>query len=547
MLYFLQIDKNISIYKPIRIIVLILLASLAFLIAAQESPLEGMHWDAPIYLYQAKRFAETHYLVNYIRHASEIITQVYGNLPVDEWYSEAYWRFLRIGHIAVLGVVINLFGSSFLAIIFATWLYTILLVAGIAFCFSSVLNLGRATEPESPWFAGAAISSLLFFLSNSYDYLAGNLVSEVLSIFLLGAAVLTILRSIKNGCLYFAILSGLLAFIGYTARVESIWTWLTFLLAYAFILGGSINKGDLWKSLLITCLSAITIYAAYAVIFYPLADPRHYLEFVLSLTTKTNGGIPGYKLIFVAGGLLWVGGIISFRWLKQSKMVRLGWLWLTLSALPWLPQIMLGGPSQTRMFALLIPPLFFLSSAGWTLLLKQGDRRSIKFAVVSTLCIELVSQPAVYSWLHGIPGMWRVQLVHPFLDIPNYERIDYLPKEMATLSYAIYSTDNPAVLVSNSQISAEYLNLIRFFGPSYPADADLALMSDPVNKKTCDNISPIENESVLFCQGYSDPEMMSIDMANYRILFLRPNKVFITPSKSILVETPNFALDEIEN
>jgi hypothetical protein len=547
MLNFSQIDRAISISKPVKLIVLILLTALAFLIAAKEGPLEAIHWDVPIYLYQAKRFAETHYLINYIHHASEIVAQVHGQLPVDEWYSEAYWRFVRLGHIAVLGSVVNLFGSTFSAVVFATWFYTVLLVAGIAFCFSSVLILGRATEPKSPWFAGAAISALLFILSNIYGYLAGNLVSEVLSIFLLGAAVLTILHSIKTGRLSFAILSGLLAFFSYTARIESVWTWLTFLLAYAFTSDKRINKAILWKSLLITGLSAITMYVTYAVAFYPLADPRHYLEFVLSLTTKYNDGVPGYKLIFVAGGLLWIGGIICLRWLRQSEMVRLGWLWVMLSALPWLPQIMLGGPSQTRMFALLIPPLFFISSAGWALLLKQGDRRSIKFAVVCTLSIELVSQPAVYSWLHTIPGIWRVQLVHSVLDIPNYEKIDYLPEEMATLSHAIYSTDYPTVLISNSQVSQEHLNLIRFFGPSYPADADLALVGDPTNNKSCDNKLPVLNESVLFCQGYSDPAVMTTDRADYRILFLRPNKVFIKPGKILLEETPTFALDEIRD
>lgn len=67
------IDRNISVTKAARFTILILLAALAFLIAAQKEPLKGMHWDVPNYLYQAKRFTETHYLVNYAQHAADAL------------------------------------------------------------------------------------------------------------------------------------------------------------------------------------------------------------------------------------------------------------------------------------------------------------------------------------------------------------------------------------------------------------------------------------------------------------------------------------------
>lgn len=539
------IDRNISVTKAARFTILILLAALAFLIAAQKEPLKGMHWDVPNYLYQAKRFTETHYLVNYAQHAADVVAQVHGHLPIDESFSEAYWRFVRLGHIAILGGVVGFLGSTFVAVVFATWLYILFLVGGVAFCFSSVLILGLSMERKSPWFAGAAISTLLFLLSDIYGYLAGNLVSEVLSIFLLGAAVLAILHSIKTGRLSFAILSGLLAFISYTARVESVWTWMTFLLAYIVTQCGGANQTVPWKPLMTTGFTAFAMYVAYALTFYPLADPRHYLEFVLNLTTKSNDGVPGYKLLFVAGGLLWVGTLVCLRWLRQSRLARLGWLWLVLSALPWLPQIILGGPCQTRMMALIIPPLFILSSAGWSLLLEHGKWQSIKIAIAGSLCLALISQPAVYAWLHGIPGLWRVQLVHPFLFAPKYERIDYPPTEMAALSHAIYSTNEPTVLMSNWELSQEYLNMIRFFGSSYSKNADLVLVGDPTNKKLCDNKFPTLGESVLFCQGYSDPAAMSVHLARYRVLFLRPTKVSATPGRTLLLETPTFSLDEI--
>lgn len=529
-------------------IILISLTLLALLIAAQEKPLEGMHWDVPTYLYQAKRFAETHYLADYTRHSAEIVAQVHGHVPSDEAFSEAFWHFIRIGHIVVLGSVVDLFGSTLEGIAVSTWLYTLFLIGGIAFCFSSVLILGLSTEHICSWFEGAALSTLLFLLSDIYGYLAGNLISEVLSILLLGAALLAVMYSFKTGRLSFAIISGLLAFLGYTARVESVWTWLAFILAYVVTCGAGIKQSVPWKPILVAGFVALGFYLVYSAIFYPLADPRHYLEFVSGLIiSNSHKGVPAYQLLFVVGGLLWVGTLASLRWLGQSGLVRLGWLWMVLSAFPWLPQIMLGGPSQTRMMTLLIPPLFLLSSAGWSLLLKQGERRPIKIATVGSLCLVLVSQPSVYAWLHGIPGLWRVQLVRPFLFAPRYERLDYLPIEMATLSHAIYSNNEPRVLVSNPKISQEYLNLIRFFGSSYSADSDLALRGDPTNKKSCDYKFLDLNESVLFCQGYSDPAAMSFHRDRYRILFLEQDKASATTGNSLLLKTPNFALNVVRN
>ena len=336
------INRDISLTKAARLTILILLAALAFFIAATQGPLEGMHWDAPFYLYQAKRFAETHYLVNFARHAVEIVNQVYGNWPADEAFSHAFWHFVRIGHIAFLGGVIGFFGSTLAAIVLATWLYTLLLITGIAFLFVSVLMLGRIREPALPWFAGAAISALLFFLSDIYSYLTGNLVSEVLCVFLLSAAILALLRSINTGRLSLAILSGLLAFVSYTARVESVWPWLTFLAAYFIVWRSRKHQSMPWKPFFAACFAAFGSYVAYSYLFYPLVDPRHNLAYVASLTSADpHTGIPAYRLLFAAGGLLWVGAMVCLRWLGQSEIVRFGWVWLLLSALPW------GTPDQT--------------------------------------------------------------------------------------------------------------------------------------------------------------------------------------------------------
>ena len=94
-----------------RVISILLTLLALLLIAAMEGPLEGMHWDVPIYLYQVKRFAEPHFLANCIHHAA-ITAQVQGHLPADQWFSEANWRFVRIGNIAILRDVVSIFGSA---------------------------------------------------------------------------------------------------------------------------------------------------------------------------------------------------------------------------------------------------------------------------------------------------------------------------------------------------------------------------------------------------------------------------------------------------
>jgi hypothetical protein len=274
----MHIDRAVT--PAAKRLIVISLVVLALLLAAQEEPLEDMHWDVPIYLYQAKRFAETHYLANYARHAAEVAIQVQGDLPAHESYSHAFWRFIRLGHITLLGGVVGLFGSTLVAVVFLTWLYTLFLISGIAFLFFSLLILGRMSEPARPWFAGAAISTLMFLLSDIYSYLAGNLVSEVLCILLLSAAILALMRSVNTGRLALAILSGLLVFVSYTARVESVWTWLAFLVAYVVAWRGSIYQSVPWKPFFAACFTAFGSYIAYAAIFHPLVDSHHYLAHI---------------------------------------------------------------------------------------------------------------------------------------------------------------------------------------------------------------------------------------------------------------------------
>ena len=506
-----------------------------------------MHWDVPIYLYQAKRFAETYYLMNYIRHADEIAAQINGHWPASEGYSESYWRFGRLGHIAILGTIVGFLGSSYQAIVTVTWLYNFLLVGGLTLIFLSSVQIGSRAEPKYRWFVGAAVSMMLFLLSDIYRYLAGDLVSEVPAMLFVGASVFSLLRVFETKRLIFAVMSGLFAFLGYTMRMEGIWPWLTFIIAYLATRGAGIHPSMPGKPILIAGLTAIGCYTVYAIVFSPLAYPWHGLAFIKSMKGGYNG-VPGYKLIFAAGGLLWIGALSSLVWLKQSSVLRLGWLWLVACALPAIPTLFFGAHSETRMLTMLIPPIFLLSAGGWAMLLRKGLWHPKPVAMIGLVfCLIFVSEPNFYIWLRNLPGGWRLQNIRAFLVVPNYERLNYLPQEMLALSNIVYTSSRPTVLICTQEIKLEYRNMIRFFGTSYPIDADLAMVVDPINPKKCEDSSPNLNEPVVICNGYTDPARMKIDTARYRLLVLRPIHSPASFNTKLLLGTQTFALDEIQN
>ena len=115
------------------------------------------------------------------------------------------------------------FGSTLAAIEVATWLFAMALPLGLfAWCRVALLT-SRLIEPGSVVMTGLGLSALLYVLSDVYGYLSGNLVSELMSLGLSGAALWALLASMRAGGAALAMLSGLLAFAGYTMRVESVW------------------------------------------------------------------------------------------------------------------------------------------------------------------------------------------------------------------------------------------------------------------------------------------------------------------------------------
>jgi len=492
------------------------------LVASSRVPLGDVHWDAPIYLYQAKRFAETHHLVDIARNAEHIAAQVAGAWPTDESYSEAFWRSSRLGHIVVLGVVVGAVGSTLAAIEIATWLFALALPLGLfAWCRVALLA-SRLIEPGSVVMTGLGLSALLYVLSDVYGYLSGNLVSEVVSLGLSGAALWALLASIRGGGAALALLSGLLAFAGYTMRVESVWAWLAFMIAYLPYAGSGQARARTLHRFVLAGGAALLGYLVYAFAFHPLADPRHYLQFAASLSQRSRGGVHAINLVFVVGGLLWVGASLVLRRITVSPVVRFGGLWLFVAGLPSWGVIAAGSEVQTRMLVGLVPPLLLLSAAGWTFALRDPRPRFLRAMLLLGVLLLVVSRPAVYGWLVEQPGLWRIQRLGAAMFVPRYERIDYTPREMAKISEQVFGGDGrPSTLISTPGVAQEYLNLIRFFGPAYPAAARLALAGDPTNPGPCETKVDAAYEPVLFCSGFGDEAALRAALAQRRVLHLR--------------------------
>lgn len=516
------------------------------LVAVSRVPLGDAHWDAPIYLYQAKRFAETQLLVDIAHSAEHIAAQAAGAWPADERYSEAFWRSSRLGHIAILGVVVGAFGSTLAAIEVATWLFALALPLGLfAWCRVALLT-SRLIEPGSVVMTGLGLSALLYVLSDVYGYLSGNLVSELMSLGLSGAALWALLASMRAGGAALAMLSGLLAFAGYTMRVESVWAWLAFMIACLPYAGSGQARTRTLQRFVLAGAAALLCYLVYAFAFHPLADPRYYLQFAASLSQRARGGVPALYLVFVVGGLLWVGALLALRRITVSPLVRFGGLWLFLAGLPSWGMVVAGSEVQTRMLVALVPPLLVLSAAGWTFVLHHPRPRVLRVALAIAALLVVVSRPVVYDWLVEQPGVWRIQRLGAALFVPHYERIDYVPREMVAISAQVFRADGaPVMLISAPGVGQEYLNLIRFFGPVYPASARLALAGDPTNPGRCELKSAAAYEPVLFCSGFDDETTLRAALAQRRVLHLRRPQETPLPNAVEQYRSDRFVLEAI--
>lgn len=535
---------------------LIVIFLAAILIGAHKKPLEGVHWDSPIYLYQAKRFAETSLFKSYAEHALEIAQQVNDSWPEDEGYSEAYWRFIRFGHIALLGTITAVFGTYVDSIFVATVFYRILLALGL---ISGVLAVISVTEMFGTMYnktrvaAAAVLSAALYLTSDVWGYMSGNLVSEVPAIFLLCCGALALTQAIRYRSLVLTFVTGLLAFLLYVVSMESIWFFLAFTLYLLILIVTGARQYLWWPAFIVSGAFALLLYSFYAWWFYPLANPQLLINFAGGLDTKNvNIGMLRYKQLLVGGGFLWIGAVVSTRSLSNSSKAFFAFGWLLLSIFP---SFIFGVRPETRMLTIMLfPPLLLSSTLGWAELINSPkarltDKYSLLIAIVLTAGLFCISNQSIYNRLREIPGGWRLSYVRTCLIVPPYQEIAYPLDELSQLSRVIYDKEISTMLVCSRSIDQEKMNIIRFLGSSYSREADLALQGDPTNLTSCDRKWPTTNEPVAFCNMLTQERLLESCRNNIRVLLLRSNgdiehELSFAPKgeELLILKTQNFRL-----
>ena len=480
-----------------------------------ERPLTLIHWDGPIHLYQAKRFAETPLAGSYAQHAEAVAAQVDGKWPAGEGYSESYWRFSRFGHIALLGSTVQLFGSDVLAIGAAHWIYLAMMVAALALtAHMTVEFLQLCNAPGSPvtlrW--AVVLASAAYSLSFVFSYVGRSLVSEAPALLCLSASAWALIRVVAGGCRFLAVLAGMFAFLAYTVRMESIWVLCALGIALALPRPVSRDWMRLLQAFAIAGVTAFIAYAAYAWIFWPMSDPRLFLIFA-KRQPYSPGGISWFPILSSAVGFGWVGLAVSaaaFEWQVTRRVL----LWGFVCLLPSIPYVLEGLPVQSRQFTPLMLPVLTASTVGWSYLVQKVVATRQAWGMILAACtvalIAAVSYSSSYRVLKSVAGLWRFSYLRQLLVPPAYEQLSYPYQELRDISRELYreaTSTGRAVLVSGApgqREHLEHLNLIRFFGPSYSPRSDLALVSDPTNPHDCDvRLPDLPEEPVIYCTTIS--------------------------------------------
>ena len=533
-------------------LIVVLLAS--FLVAGNSPPLTDVHWDSPIYLYQGKRMADTPLFQSYRENAAAVAAQAGGGWHPEEGYSEPFWRFSRIGHITLVAAVIDTLGPTIDAILALHWIFHLFVTLAVLLALATLVQLLGLTPgalPRAPVIWAGVLSTLLYTLSDIYAYLGSSIVSEVASLLLIGLACFSLALAMRTTSLLMAALSGVLAFGIYFIRVEAIWVYLSFCVSLLLFYWGELAREQI-KVMLVSAVVAAAGFVGYSLLFYPITNPLYFLQFATGQDKQTSGVSPLMSL-GAAGGLLWVGVVMSLLYARHLRLMRMALLWAVLIGLPALPYLINNLPIQARMFSTLMPPLLMLSVLGWAGLWASRSRwRSLQWPiwVTATLILVAISWQPSYQWLHQQPGLWRLQVVRQALVVPEYEKLSYQVAELNALSERLYSESGPDLIAVDAGVRQESLNLLRFFGPAYPGEASMALVPDPTNTVACANRldEPHEQgreESIRYCRVGSD--------ADVDVLLRRQSELFrlsetVDPGGSVdgsLLSSGHYALSVI--
>jgi hypothetical protein len=227
----------------------------------------------------------------------------------------------------------------------------------------------------------------------------------------------------------------------------------------------------------------------------------------------------------------------------------MAFVWAGIALIPSLPylyySVKYSTSLATRMLAIVLAlPLFLSSTLGWSYLWQQRNRyiRYVFFA--SVLLSTALAIAAIW------PGIEKVKYIRAFLTLPRYEQVTFRAAEMNRISQVLYSRNNPVFLVFDSDVMSDSLYLVRFFGPAYPAQADLAMMTDlapgagvPCTEKVP---APRSLEPVSFCVRMTRDKLQELTEQGITIFSLTSsssrNPVIIPFSYTEILHTQHYRL-----
>ncbi|MBS0423962.1 MAG: hypothetical protein JSR71_05940 [Proteobacteria bacterium] len=518
----------------------------ALLFHSDLKPLEETHWDEPIYVGLSKWAAETDMLSSFHEHANIIKLG-----PTGE-----HWNFTRIGHILLLGIITKLAGSTEAALSIMQWLYRVFMALGLTLCVvlsSQLAKLFRATKPDSIWWIGYLIAALTYVASDSYRGLQGHMLSEPPAFLALTLFAVILLKALELRSLAISIFSGILLFLIFFMRIDTILpaaVFMTLLLAALVML----RKFDAIPYIITAGLVSLAFYVVYAWWFSPLVSPRTLANFS-SAVKEIFPGVPLRSLfaIVIAGGLLWVGACAAaLKW--REPQIQFASVWLGVSLLPMVIDGLNGRSVEVRMAFFIVLPLLILSGEGWSWILCNinKQRKPAPLIVAIGFIIILMSVPywSVRKEIRNLTLDYFPQETHkhlflsaarfgsvspPLQDDERDPKIGLLVRprnERLTLEYSkarkigdfLYTPKRPAyLLMSGANIASgsthsneRFLNLLRYFGSKYPENADFVLREFPNNSvgksslEPCRTRVPSDEEPVAFCSSLvsSDIEML---------------------------------------
>ena len=537
--------------------------------------LQGVHWDSAIYAYHGKRLAETRLVSSFVRHKEEIAAQTSDieahNWPAHATYPEAFWHFTRFGNVIVMGNILSVFGSDIDGLHAASWLYHLMMAGAVLLSLilaAMVIEFVQPTIAADRIRAGVFISGVLYITSGVYGYLANNFVATPPGLFLLSAAGVFFMLGLRRRTVIWMVMSGGLAVLAYVVRMDNVWLYLSFMLALAAVRGADRKADTWWPGFIWAGATALTGFIAYYIVFYPLADPRLFVEFSKLWRGRLESS---FYLLIPAGGLLWVGAAVGILSVKNSRAFQFALLWTLILVLPWIPNLLSGGEHlQTRHFSLLMPPLLVASTSGWLWLLDYRGNRLVRpwfLASVALVTGVLVcfSQPFVFNRVLDLPGLWRLQALQPYLYLPDHERVSYPLAEFRALGRAIIARGLPAIVVRDGSEenflpgadvpvphgnNHEALSVLRFFGPDYDPQADLAMLDDPKNPLPCSAAQPsLEYEPLVFCVDLAGTRIRELLSARVRIFRLQVKQagppLHIAEDERLVLQTDHYQLTQV--